>query len=239
MKDYRGKYKKWLKGEGPDPHPDKFSGEATEGWAALGADRFDEIMASVDKSVDARTGASGSSGQGGRVVQFPFFKWAAVAAAVVVLLLTTWIISRPSAMDTDNLYATYFKVRTHPDAMVRGEESDLSASERSAVDAYVAKDFPNAIRQYELLVKQAPNEPRYVLFLAISYMNEGHMSKAISLLDGFHVSQNPYDADMRWYLSLAYLKQGSINTARGLLESLAAGQSFYAESAREILSAMK
>jgi hypothetical protein len=237
MSDHREEYKKWLHGKGNDPHPGKFSDEAADGWKGAGVDKYNDLLASIDAAVDAKTGAR-SSGQGGRVVQFPFAKWAAVAAAIAVLVLTTWLIY-PKQSGSDELYATFFQLRTHPDAMVRGEESELALAEKSAVEAYVAKDFTNAIKQYEILVKLSPKEPKHVLFLAISYMNEGQTAKAISLLDGFSVSDNPYEADMRWYLALAHLKQGSLNTSKGLLENLAAGNSFYAESARELLSAMK
>jgi len=235
----RKQFKQWLDGEGQDSLSGKFSEEAAEGWTSLSPDKFDHLMASIDDQIDAKVQQqSGDRNNSGKLIRLNVYRWLSVAAAVALVVIAWWILDKRMP-DNEQLYATYFQVRTHPDAMVRGDNEKTEEEQRKAVSAYTANDFASSIREYELLLKIHPQEPKYTLFLAVSYMAEGKTDKAIQLLEGFTVKNNAYEPDMRWYLALAYIKKGSVNTAKGLLDSLSKGESYYSGSAKELLSAMK
>lgn len=156
----------------------------------------------------------------------------AMAAVVVGIALVLWFLTQSNkqqTLNTDAIYAGYFKPLTHPDALVRGENSNASP----AVEAYEKEDYFEAVNIYRKLVDVDSNNVKNKLFLGISYMSTNQPQKAIATLSTLLESQEYYH-DIRWYLALAYLKTKQIDHAEKLFSQLAKEDNFYQEKAKEI-----
>lgn len=156
----------------------------------------------------------------------------AMAAIVVGIALVLWFLTQSNkqqTLNTDAIYAGYYKPLTHPDALVRGENNNASP----AVEAYEKEDYFEAVNIYRKLVDADSNNVKNKLFLGISYMSTNQPQKAIATLSTLLESQEYYH-DIRWYLALAYLKTKQIDHAEKLFSQLAKEDNFYQENAKEI-----
>jgi tetratricopeptide (TPR) repeat protein len=249
LKALRSEQKKAMKSE--EFAEDDFLREAADGWEQVGLERMDDVMARLDKQVDARAEVVPASDKKG-IIRSLFSTWAAgIAASVMLVVLGVWYLNRPQ--DPTNLvadqqqvseqvlagalYDEYFKALDGPDPVFRGERDVANAKKQAATIAYDAKDFDLAIRHYKELLAEKPQDPKYTLFLGLAYMSLGEYEAAIMLYNSYVPGGVTYDEDIEWYLSLAHLKSGQINSARPILEKLAQSpDSYYKISASEIVA---
>lgn len=249
LKALRSEQKKAMQSE--DFREDDFLREAAEGWEQVGPEKMDDIMARLDKQVEARVEVVPASDKTG-IIRSLFSAWTVgIAASVMLVVVGVWYLSRPQApgnMVADQqqvseqaianaLYDEYFKALDGPDPVFRGERDLTNAKKQAATIAYDAKDFDLAIRHYKELLAEKPQDPKYTLFLGLAYMSLGEYEAAITLYNSYVPGGVTYDEDIEWYLSLAHLKNGQINSARPILEKLAQSQnSYYKISASEIVA---
>lgn len=246
MLELRKIFKNWL-GKKPNPspvEPDEFDLEALEGWNAHpeSVQNFDKILSSLDEKIDQLSGIKTSgtpADEEKKTNPRTWGKWMAVAATVLLLVGVSVYIFQDKKTPEQQLFATYFSPRVHPDAPMRGESTaSLEETEMKAMYAYEAEDFKKSVNYYEVLVNEYPKSSKHALFLSISYLGVNNPQKAINVLSRLNNVDESYKTDIAWYLALAYLKNNERNAARIILEKLALEDSFYSESAREILNAL-
>jgi tetratricopeptide (TPR) repeat protein len=250
LKALRSEQKKSM--QSGDFQEDDFLREAAEGWEKVGLEKMDDLMARLDKRVDAKAEAVVQATEKKGIVRNLFSAWSlGIAASVMLVVLGVWYLSRPQAPGNivadqqqvseqafaEALYDEYFKALDGPDPVFRGERDMTKAKQQAATIAYDAKDFDLAIRHYKELLAEKPKDPKYTLFLGLAYMSLGEYEAAITLYNSYVPGGVTYDEDIEWYLSLAHLKNGQINSARPILEKLAQSpNSYYKISASEIVA---
>lgn len=239
MPNQRKIYKEHLSKKNPNIKDDLdgFDKESMEGWQSLSnvEEKFEEIMLSLDKKIDAITEPSSSKENKIK----PSIKWFAIAASILLLIGVSFYVFENRTTPEQNLYASYFSPMAHPDAPVRGSENtSLSEVEYHAMTAYEAEDYKKAVNYYETLFNEYPRNTKNALFLSISYLGVNNPTKAIQVLSRIDNVEENYKSDISWYLALAYLKNNEKNSARIILDGLTKEDNFYTESAQEILKAL-
>lgn len=167
------------------------------------------------------------------VKRFFSIRYLSIAASFFCVVMLSWFLlnrNKSGSVDSDKLFATYYKPLTNPDALVRGDYTNTS----TAVQAYEKEDYFAAVNEYKKLLEDDPRNVKNALFLGISYLSTNQPQKAVESLRSILDSQE-YSYDIRWYLALAYLKTKETNKAIPLFEELANTDNFYQENAKVIV----
>ncbi|MBT1687601.1 tetratricopeptide repeat protein [Dawidia soli] len=161
--------------------------------------------------------------------------WA--AAAVLMLIVSSVLLLRPTPADTRALYETYY--RPYPDVFnpsVRGEPGTTTASAREkASAAYRAGRYPEALQLFRSLSGADRQEQDNIrLYLGNCYLALDSLDAAakafLSIGGDSHIA-----SQAKWYLAMTYLKAGTADRAKSVLHTLADEGGSYADRAREIL----
>lgn len=213
-----------------------FEREAREGWGEIGEERWDSIHNKLESRIDALTEPKHveiNSPRGWRKVYF-------IAAAVAVLLaigVGMQLMDQDFSKDNTKLFNEYYKPLSGPEDVFRSgnaAESD-NAKAIDASDAYDDLDYSRAIALYTELLNENPKSSKYILFLGLSFINDGRYEDAITLYNGHNSTNSKYDDDIQWYLALAHLSKGEVHTSRRLLEMISMDEdSYYQETASEL-----
>ncbi len=151
-------------------------------------------------------------------------RWAAVAAAVAVLLVGYWLM-RPSL---------YEQFAQHPPlALVEksgAATDDLAAAER----AFNGGDYAKAAPILERWLQRHPDDDLVRIYLGIARMEMNQLEEARNLFQNLRTNDPALRDFAQWNLALSYLKEGDTEACRQALHNLSDG-SAYAEQARRLL----
>lgn len=171
--------------------------------------------------------------QSGKIIPLHFFRYAAAACVIGILAFTSWrLFLSPEQLDEQAIYASYFHPLTHPDATVRGENA--VSDETAAVQAYEKEDYFGAVKYYEKLVANNPENIKNNLFLGISLLATNQAQKAVDVLNKINTS-NDFHFDVQWYLAMAYLKNKDVQHALDLFSALSKEDNYYQKQSAEIV----
>jgi tetratricopeptide (TPR) repeat protein len=160
--------------------------------------------------------------------------WA--AASILILIVGSVLLLRPTPTDTLALYEAYYK--PYPDVFnpsVRGEASTTASAVEKASAAYRAGRYQEALQLFQALSGGDRLEQDNVRL----YVGNCHL--ALGDLDAAGKAFLSIDADShiasqaKWYLAMTYLKAGTADRAKSVLHTLVDEGGSYADRAREIL----
>jgi predicted Zn-dependent protease len=213
---------------------DPFLMESIEGWSTneppATMEQLNALEGDLYASIDARVKEQPKKG---KIIHLSFFRYAVAASVIGILALLSWrLFITPNAVSGQEIYASYFKPLTHPDATVRGEND--TTTEAQAVAAYEREDYFEAVKHYEKLVANNPDNVKNNLFLGISFLGSNQPKKAIDILSKITASEE-FHFDIQWYLALAYIKSKDISQAQTTLTNLTKEENYYQTEAKEIL----
>ncbi|MEQ8705070.1 MAG: hypothetical protein RIC19_14185 [Phaeodactylibacter sp.] len=165
----------------------------------------------------------------GRVI--PMGRWAAAAAAVLVLLVAGyWMISSPQ-QSAPALVTSYFE--PYPDRVTTmGSEADALTE---AMAAYNAGRYEEALTLFGALPQGSLQMELLNLYTGTAALQAGQMDLAEQALAQTARSATAYAPAGQWYLALTYLQQEKTALAKPLLEELRQGGAYKQKSAAELL----
>lgn len=216
-----------------------FLDEALEGltnWKADTKNNFDDLKEDLEKSIDKVV--ENTIPKPSSVIRMPIFRIIAVAASIIGILFFSVNYLFEQRNQVEKIYASNFKLLTHPDGAVRSsevEENNVDEDVKKAVYFYENENYKKAIVYYQKALEKQPNNEKNSLFLAVSYLANYQPEKAIEILTNVNIDEHNYLSDRNWYLALAYLKIKDIDNAKIYFKKLATSESFYTENAKEIL----
>jgi TolA-binding protein len=159
--------------------------------------------------------------------------WA--AASVLIIMVGSLLLLRPTPTDTLALYETYYS--PYPDVFspsVRGEATPATKRAQASA-AYRAGDYAEARDLFRALPatnRQEQDNTR--LYLGNCYLALGDFDAAskafLSIGADSHVA-----SQAKWYLAMTYLRAGTADRAKSVLHTLTDEGGGYADRARVIL----
>ncbi len=213
---------------------DPFLMESMEGLSMVNSQWSVEAADKTEKKLHTIIDTKIKEPEKGKIISLNFFRYAAAACIIGVLALVSWrLIFVQKSIDEQAIYASYFKPLTNPDATVRGEND--STAESQAIQAYEKEDYFAAVKYYEKLVSNNPDNVKNNLFLGISFLATNQPKKAIEAFNKITTSEE-YHFDIQWYLALAYIKNKEIPQAQSTLIPLTKEENYYQKEAEEILA---
>ncbi len=219
-----------------------FEQEAADGWKEIGEDRWDSVMQNLSEKIDQTLEKQNEVRVESPIVPIEKNRWRTFSVAAAVLVLVALGVSLTlmwTQKETgEDLFLAYYKPLESPEDTYRGDEGreDAESLSRQASDAYEDLDYKRAIAFYSELHKEFPESSKYVLFLGLSYINDGNFDDAIVLFNSHQVAGESYDEDIEWYLALAHLKKGEIQTSKILLSGIAEdSENYYSQTATELV----
>ena len=229
----------WKKKLFANPADSDFEQEATEGWAQIGKENWEQIHHNLDNRIDKIISSSSN-----KEVSLPskpaFLKFRYSIAALLLVLIGTsvFIYSIRKQNTPEVLFNAYYKPLSAPESHFRGDEKtqDIPTQSLEASDAYDQLEYKKAIALYSELLKESPNNSKYTLFLGLSYINDGKYNEAIILFNNHKTQNTSYDEDIKWYLALAHLRKGEVKTSSIILKDIASNSnSYYNETAEQLV----
>lgn len=159
--------------------------------------------------------------------------FAAIAAAILLLVLAYQFILRPTSISSDELFAANY---TSYNMVLKERSGDaLSADLNEAIVAYNRQDYEQAADLFNRLYNQTPEQLSYQFYAAQAALSANRVEVAIEqfsrLLDQ---EGHPFLEQSRWYLALAYLKKDALPEAKLLLQEIKEGQYNY-KGAKDLL----
>ncbi len=158
---------------------------------------------------------------------------AAALIAFLIILIPVWqsqMSEFPEKVSPEQLYSSHFRILSAP-ALRDSEEI------HPWKEAYLAGDYPEAIRLLEELLSRPDYAYRSeaFLYLGLCHMAMDQPRNALQALT--QVSPDSFDHDHAlWYRALAHLKVEEVQKAQYLLEKIAATPgSEYKDQARQVL----
>lgn len=146
----------------------------------------------------------------------PIKQWAAVAAAVIILLFAGYNFWN-SASAKEDVYAKYYELY-QPDFSTRNQETDQANAEK----AYREGDFENVIELLQKVKNESGGNARILLGLGNAFLKTSNYQAATESFEEIIKSENELYIDQaRWYLALTFLKQGDVDSCRKILQELA------------------
>jgi len=182
-----------------------------------------------------------------------YWRWSAVAAALVLVAFLTVNYLRPVSTPS----ATTPPASTGPDpaalpqlAMVdlppyaptqaRGGEATRSRQLFEAgMIAYMQGNCGKAIESLSQATQlDSENDPA-TFYLGVCYLNVMRQEDAISQLSRLTASLNAYSEESHWYLAMAYLQKKDASRAKAELENVASMNKAYAPDATGLLKRIR
>jgi hypothetical protein len=202
--------------------------------------QLDSELTQLGKRLLVQETSPGPSHQGRprqskKVFSIPNRVWLIAAAliALLIVLIPVWRSQSsefPEKASPEQLYSSNFRILSAP-ALRDSEEI------HPWKEAYLAGDYPEAIRLLEELLSQPDYAYRSeaFLYLGLCHMAMDQPRDALQAL--MQVSPDSFDHDHAlWYRALAHLKVEEVQKAQDLLEKITASPgSEYEEQARQLL----
>ncbi len=140
-----------------------------------------------------------------KVVAFKPWQYAIAASVAVLVGFFFFQNSNPAFEEYDNPESTYFTER--------GEGNE---SLKLAQDAFNARNYKNAISNFELVLKENKS-PEIQYFYAVSLLEDNQFQKAESNLSDLKSGSSIYKNKATWYLALSKLKQKEYKSCKEIL----------------------
>lgn len=96
------------------------------------------------------------------------------------------------------------------------ERGDIVKSLKQAQDAFNAKNYKEAIKYFEIVVKEYPR-PEVHYFYAISLLEDNQFAKSELVLNDIIKGNSVYKNTATWYLALSKLKQKDYASCQSIL----------------------
>lgn len=171
--------------------------------------------------------------------QQKYFKWAAVAASIIILLVPASTYFYTNMIFPNQLFNQYYSPYENVVApTVRGGEGEQKTIEmQQSLQSYTATNYQQAIVDIREFIDDNPKWKNDVaLYLGISYLETGNTAKAVQTFQDIIKAENQFDDQARWYLAMSYLKEDQIEDARQQLQLLANDkESSYQKKAKQVL----
>lgn len=167
---------------------------------------------------------------------FPLKYW--MAASVVVLAGTLFMLFNQSPTDSNTLFKEYYepyKNVVHP--IERSGASETENPELKAFQFYDANNYEAGETAFELAYS-TEQKPYLLLYQAICALENNNIIKAEQLLNEHQKHNDEFKNQNKWYLALLYLKTNRTSQAIILLTELASSD-FKSKQAIELLNKIK
>ncbi|MDN5210827.1 hypothetical protein QQ020_02170 [Fulvivirgaceae bacterium BMA12] len=157
--------------------------------------------------------------------------WWAIAAAVTLLLVSTFLLYAPRESIDDTFQAFY---EPYPNIVNPSSRSLHSQSESWSV-AYDARDYAFAMLAIEKELLLSPDSVDLLFYHGQAAMATNQLSKASGQLQVvLNRDSSRYTGPAIWYLSLIEFKQGRNEATKKYLDRLISGHSDYEDKAKEL-----
>ena len=131
----------------------------------------------------------------------------------------------------DQYYSPYYNILGESERSVNKEDGNL------AMRLYDQKRYEEAIRVFDNLIEQDPDNSAFRFYKALSHLELDQTASAIeSLKMVVNKSDKRFEEPARWYLGLAYVNAEEIEKAKETFRDIIANESSYSERAVEILN---
>lgn len=158
-----------------------------------------------------------------------------IAAALVVIVLTSVVIFSRISGSNDDLYAKHFE--PYEDVInVRGSTDQLLSE---GMNAYNQKDYKKASDVLYRYVNANPSDLNAQFYLGISSIEAGKAGEGIRYLDNVIEARGMLVEQAQWYLALAYLKEGDLTSCQRELKEIDVQGHDYRERAERLLEDLK
>ncbi|MGA9638762.1 tetratricopeptide repeat protein [Flavobacterium sp.] len=137
--------------------------------------------------------------------------WYYSVAASVAILIGAWVFmqnSKPIFTDYNQYENAYFT-----------ERGDVNANMKLAQDAFNAKNYKEAIQQFEIILKEKPS-PEIELYFGISLLETNKLKEAEAVFTKLQSGTSIYKDKATWNLALLKLKQKEYDACERLLKTI-------------------
>ncbi len=184
---------------------------------------FDEVLKSELKVIEHELSRPTSTSRS--------WVWWAIAAAVTILLVSTFLLYAPRQSIDDTFQAFY---EPYPNIVNPSSRSLHSQSESWSV-AYDARDYTYAMSAIEKELLLNPDSVDLLFYHGQAAMATNQLSKASRQLQAvLNRDSSRYTGPAIWYLSLIELKQGHSQSVKKYLDRLISGHPDYEDKAGEL-----
>lgn len=161
-----------------------------------------------------------------------YTKWL-VAASIVVLLGSFYVINLNKTVSSNKLFATYFEpYRNVIQPVERGNE--MQDKKTQAFTAYENGYFEEAITLFSEL-HITTNESYYLFYKANALLQLEQANESINLLLEHLKTNDILTQKTNWYLALAYLKIDDTENAKNTLQIVINSKMYKTEDAKALL----
>ncbi|WPR71942.1 tetratricopeptide repeat protein [Flavobacterium sp. NG2] len=151
--------------------------------------------------------------------------WYYSVAASIVIVLGAWVLlhsSKPIFTDYNQHENAYFT-----------ERGDVNANLKLAQDAFNAKNYKEAITQFEIILKEKPS-PEIELYYGISLLETNKLKEAEVVFNELQSGTSIYKDKATWNLALLKLKLKDYDACEALLKTIPADYEGY-DKVKELL----
>lgn len=156
--------------------------------------------------------------------------WFYISTAIAAVFIIGLFLLLPFQSSNEEIFADNFK--PYPNVLssnVRGEQALTE-------DALYYYDLGNYIKSIELFTAKSTLSYQDKFYLANSYLAEGEVDQAISLLQEAKTNLPDFKEQSTWFLALAYLKADDLEKAKTELKLLSSSEGSYQQKAETLLN---
>ena len=199
---------------------------------------FEHTLLDLREEMQAE-GAGSGSGSGSGSVKVPRKVGARRlifgVAAVVILLVAVWVIfeSQQKPPTPQELFTEHFEPYEVPN---RFRGTVPAGKMEVAFEPYQEGDFAAALKEFEVLDKDYPNDEEVMFFAGVCELALGntvesreYMEKVLALPD------NQSELQGKWYMALSWLLEGEIEEAQRMFKELTGYQNRYYDQSKILL----
>ena len=164
------------------------------------------------------------------------FRWYYAAAAMLVLLVSVFVIVRYIGDDQEDIVARHYQPYVFIPGQTRGVE-EVAESAQTFYD-YERGEYMKVIESFNQ-TDASDRSDLMKFMLANSYQALGKFDEAIPVYESIIKTNSDYLLGSKWYLSLCYLSAGRTAEAKSILHDLSKAPSSFAKQAEELLNEME
>lgn len=157
-------------------------------------------------------------------------RWMLAAAAVMLLGVAVWFVSRPEP----SLYRQYAHYAP-PNFTERGDAEEAAAA---AENAFKAGRFAESLSALDRLLTVQPDNLTAALYKGICLLELDRPAEARGVLEPIVRGRSALRADAVWYSALSYLLENKPDVCRNALLALQPGDDHY-EEAQQLVQQLK
>jgi|GEM_PF-1289782 len=165
--------------------------------------------------------------------KFLVFGWVKYAALLVLALGGYWFWQTSQSASTANLYVLYSTVNNISLTEKGSDNAQLTAAEI----AFNNKEYPEAIRLFDEMLKADNSQVEIRFYKAIAMIEINQYSEARLILKDLSNGSSAFKEDADWYTILSFVHEKNESKATELIESLPSGHAYEAK-AKELLNSL-